>query len=198
MFEFDDLSEIRNAEFDWFGDEPEAIYNDIDESMDMPENDMEKTDYTTVYETEEIPDIKYTEDVEAAMNEVFSYVYEQLCGFENEEFPRMLSDCIEELNKYCEVIQTDMDNCSASEIMARIEQCFSDKGCIVAIVDNSLWSEDNDEEAVFADSGMRAVCITEMDNGRLTIIDPSEPGLVSYVSVKDLSEAGGILLEVLK
>ena len=133
------------------------------------------------------------------MNEVFSCVYEELCGYELSIKSEILSDYIKEMNKSCEVIQTDINSCSESELAARVERCIGENGRVIAVVDNDMWEEIfGNHDTVFMDSGLRTILIDGKDDNHIYVCDYANQDFNMSITVGDFAKLHGILLEVLK
>lgn len=184
----DDILEGKELEFDWF---PE--YKETDE-------------YTGIIDLSNIaghrPEVllEFSDSLEAGMNQTFSSVYERLCGSGMEQQSVLLSDCLEALNRGCEVIKRELGECTEQEITARIEVCLSENGCVIAAVDNEDWKAWKDMEAsLFMDSGIRVIEIAGIVDTCIVANDAAD-GDKDFVMVplSDFSAMNGLLLEVLK
>lgn len=199
MFDLDGVS--KETEFDWFPDENEIMYAQTDdriENQTYTEYDLYETAYVEPAQAEQ-RDIIFSESLDGAMNEVFSSVYEELCGYELSMKSEILSDYIKELNKSCEVIQTDIDSCTASELAARVERCIGENGRVIAVVDNDMWEEMlGNHDFVFMDSGLRTILIDGKEDDYIYVCDYANQDFNVSITVGDFAKLHGILLEVLK
>lgn len=207
-YNYDQVFEGKELEFDWFPDSIEMLeeisdYSEITdlkiEAKELPIDIISALDNeNTNLRNDEIRE-DFGEGLDGAMGYVFSEVEEKLCGIESKIKSEYLTDYIDELNQKCEVICTNICNCSESELRSRVEQCVNDNGCVIATIDNICLTYDDEMESVFLDDGIKTIEIIGIEDLVVIAKDYSlyfESRI--EININKFLKLNGIILEVFK
>lgn len=202
-----DVSLDGLEEFDWFPEKSDEIHTDYESLTDLREEALHGPEDSREREYGDIEENglmwKYSEGLAAAADNVFGAVCEKLCGCGLPACGGVMSQYAEQLERHCELVQSrlfHMDGGPYPEAAARIQACLSEKGCVVAMVEDGQWRYLTGEpELPFWDSGIRAVQVIGIQGEQVIVNDFSNVlGSRFQVPVKAFCALDGILMEVYK
>lgn len=211
--------ELGDAEeFDWFFEETPGQetmdYESIQDLKQMASKDALHEIREPGYECGDIEEDgqmwEYREGLAAAMRGVFCAVSEKLCGYGILDGAANISECLEQLSKKCEVVQSGIyqEDCMDTahhgqawlEPAARIEACLLENGCVIALVADEQWRGIKGEaQTPFADSGVRGLQVIGLKGQEVIVNDfADENGRCLHVPIQCFCSMHGILAEVYK
>lgn len=217
MMGFHDTGTDLPEEFDWFsemvqdGDGCIDYLNiaDLRESVEPPVQQevsvqLDPAEFVCGDIEEDENMWKYCEKLTDAAEGVFSAIYEKLCGRQMPECAGTPARYVEQMGKRCEVVQTELGDSAAGRradaVTARLQSCFSERGCVAAMVSDAQWRQlIGAPDSPFADSGVRTLQIIGMKNSHIIVNDfANSEGRSLEIQKGAFCALYGILIEVYK
>lgn len=194
-------------EFEWFPENLDEAHTDYESLTDLREEALHGPEDGWERECGDIEEDglmwKYSEGLVAAADNVFGAVCEKLCGYGLPACGGVISQYAEQLGRHCELVQSSLFHLNGGpypEAVARIQACLSEKGCVVAMIEDGQWRRLTGEpELPFWDSGIRTVQVIGIQGEQIIVSDFANAlGSRFQVPIKVFCTLDGILMEVYK